>query len=114
VIVLALGLVAQIPITFALFRWGRRIAERRPGAFWRWAARAPFLPLCLALIAGAWSTLIMSRVFAQVATSDPSVKATALARGISETMNCAALLEVPAMLLYVACVVTLLIGSARD
>jgi hypothetical protein len=51
----------------------------------------PLAALALLLIAGAWSARVLPYEIAILAQPlDPSMKATLLAKGISELMNCAA------------------------
>src|SRR6266487_5864644 len=108
-VVIAFALQASISI--ALWYWGRWVARRHAGTFWRLAAWAPLLALALALVGISVSVVFLMRAFGAVASADPSMKATLLAKNISMAMNCSALFVLPSWLLYLGGVVTFAVGS---
>jgi hypothetical protein len=91
-------------IVLALSYWARRLAARPHAP--RFLLYLPY-PLFLGWAVGTFGTVYMLiRAFGRVADGDPSTKATRLAQGISEAMNCAAfevlliLSALPVLLFY--------------
>lgn len=110
---MAWGTLVQIGLSVALYMWGKSIARRRTGAFWRRMAWVPLVALVMTLV-GMFTTIwLLVQAFGAVATADPSMKATLLAKSISYAMNFTAILVVPAIALYIFSAVTFAIGWLR-
>jgi hypothetical protein len=107
---LLVGILVQIAIA-SLLRWvALRIARRRGGAFWRWAAYVPLLGLACAVFGAIVSSVILVHTLRAIQFADPSVKASLLAQGISEAMNCSVLFVLAALVSYVGSAITSLAG----
>jgi hypothetical protein len=107
------GAFVQTAISVGLWTWGRSVARRRGGAFWRWFAWAPLVALGLSVVGTALSVWLLIRAFGAVSDGDPTTKATVLARGISEAMNVTAALVLPSWALYLASLIAFLVGTLR-
>jgi hypothetical protein len=106
--------LVQVAISVGLYGWGRHVARRQGGGWWRWAASAPLVALVLSLIGVTWGVVGLVRAFGAVSRVDASMKATTLALAISEAMNCSALFVLPSWILYLGAVVIFIIGSLRQ
>jgi hypothetical protein len=107
---LLVGILVQIAIA-SLLRWlALRIAKRRGTTFWRWAAWAPLVGLAFAVGGAIVSSAILVHTLRAIAFADPSIKASLLAKGISEAMNCSALLVLLTLVMYVGSAITSLAG----
>src|SRR3954470_17247375 len=106
-----IAFVLQAAVSLGLWMWGRWIARRHAAAFWRLAASAPLLALTLSLLGIGFSVVFLLRAFGAVASADPSMKATLLAKNISMAMNGAALFVLPSWLLYLGSLVAFAVGS---
>jgi len=109
----AWSVLIQILFTLALHFWGRWVARRQAGRWWRRASWLPLLGLALSATGMIWGSLSLVRAFQSVASVDPSQKATHLAEAISSAMNCAALLAPPSWACYLTALVVFIVGSAR-
>jgi hypothetical protein len=96
---------------FGLYFWGRWVARRRGSAGWRRASLMPLFALGLAALGVVIPTVMMLGAFSDVASVEASHKAAVLARSISEAMNLAALFALPSALLYLASLVSFIVGS---
>jgi hypothetical protein len=106
----AAGLAIHAAIAFGLHQWAKAVARRRGDAFWRRAAWVPLVALTFVFLGTVITAVIFVRTFGAVATGDPALKAIALARGISEAMNVAALTICLSMVLYLGSAILSLVG----
>lgn len=117
VAIVVVAIAAQIGLVIALAVWGRRVARARGGGPWNAVAWAPLVGLALQILGACVTAGLVVRTFSALASADAAERASALARGIAESMNVGAALGTVALLLYVASLVALVIGtvlSRRD
>ncbi len=102
-VVIVVLCVLAVPggLSIALWRWGRRIAVRRGTRAWRIASAIPLVGGALLGLGMCVTSALLVPAFAAVAGADSAEKATVLAKGISEAMNCGAFFGLGALLLLV-------------
>src|SRR5512142_1454235 len=81
----------QALVFVGLHFWGRYVARRQGGRWWKRASWMPLAAFVLSAIGVTLTTYWLVHSFRAIANVDPSMKATMLARGISNAMNCTAL-----------------------
>ncbi len=101
VVVVLCVLAVPVGAAVALWRWGRRIAARRGTRAWRIASAIPLVGGALLGLGTCVTSALLIPAFVGVAGADSADKATALAKGISEAMNCGAAFGLGALLLLV-------------
>jgi hypothetical protein len=107
------GILVQIGVSIALWKWGQSVARRHPRKFWQRSAWMPLIALVLSIVGLLTTITMLVKSFGAVAGADPAVKATVLAQGISEAMNWTAFLVLPAWGLYLASLVIFLVGTLK-
>lgn len=110
VLVLILGGI-HVLMSLGLYMWARWVARRHAGAWWRGAAWLPLVALGLSLLGAVLTAVFLERGFGGLADADPAMKASLLASSISRSMNCGALLVLPAALLFLASLVSSTVGT---
>ncbi|MBC7174382.1 MAG: hypothetical protein H5U40_18190 [Polyangiaceae bacterium] len=100
-IVALCALAAPVVASIALWRWGRRVAERRGTRAWRLASALPLVGAAVLGLGTCVSSALLIPAFAAVTGADSADKATTLAKAISEAMNCGAFFGLGAVLLLV-------------
>jgi len=103
----------QALVTVGLHFWGRHVARRQGGRWWRRAAWMPLGAFVLSVVGVALTAYWLAHSFRAIATVAPSMKTTMLARGISNAMNCTALFTFPSWALFLASVVVFAVGSFK-
>jgi hypothetical protein len=110
---LLLGVAVQVGIVFALYAWGRWVAKRQGGVWWRRAVALPLVAMGSGLLGVAITCVLLVRSFSALERVTPSHKAEMLSRAIADAMMSTALLGGLSMLLYLASVVVFTVGSLR-
>ena len=108
-----LGFAVHIGVVVALYAWGRRVAARLGGAWWRRAAMLPLVAVASEFLGVALTAVFLVRSFGALGNVDPSRKAEMLARSISNAMNATAVFGGIAAMLYLASVVAFTAGTLR-
>jgi hypothetical protein len=109
---LLLGAFLQAAVAVGLHIWGRWVAARQGGRWWRRASFAPLVAFGLGLVGVVVGVLFLHQAFTASGTS-AAMKAELLARGISRAMTWSACFFLPSWLLYLGGVVTFIVGSVR-
>lgn len=78
---LLIGIAIQVLFTWALRVWGRHVAQRQGGVWWRRAAWIPLLGLGATAFGLTWTVIALMQTFDSISTMEPSQKATALEQG---------------------------------
>lgn len=113
VVPLLVAIAFHVALSLALHAWGRRVARRCQGRWWRRASWAPLAALGLSVVGMSMTVWRLTRGFGEVGREDPAYKAEALSRHISDAMQWTLLFGGPAAALYLAGVVTFLVGTLR-
>lgn len=109
---LALGL--QVGLPFALFFWGRRVAQRRPTRAWRIARWLPLAGLGILPVGILVTVALLARAFAAADyLDDAASRATVLARSIACAMNFTALGIGLSFALYLGCAIAFAYATWR-
>jgi hypothetical protein len=108
---LALGLVLQIGLTYALSAWGRWVGKRRGGGAWKWAPRAPWISFALLTVGVVVCIVMLMGVFARLSSGPAAERQAALSQGISRAMTVAAIFFVPGYLTLFVFLVAAIVGS---
>jgi hypothetical protein len=103
----------QALVTVGLHFWGRYVARRQGGRWWKRASWMPLVAFVLSAVGVSLTTYFLVRAFRAITNVDPSQKATMLARGISNAMNCTALFAFPSWALFLASIVVFAVGSIK-
>ncbi|MDY7232113.1 hypothetical protein [Hyalangium rubrum] len=107
------SVAVQVLITWALRVWGRSVAERQGGSWWRRAAWMPVLSLGAGLLGMACTALSLVWAF-QTVSADPAEKAALLAQSITRAMLVTAVFALVSGLLFVASIVVFTVGTLKQ
>ena len=103
----------QALVFVGLHFWGRYVARRQGGRWWKRASWMPLVAFILSAIGVMLTTYFLVHAFRAITNVDPSMKATMLAQGISNAMNCTALFALPSWALFLASVIVFAVGSLK-
>lgn len=104
----------QVLFAWMLRVWGRRVAERQGGVWWRRAAWMPILGLGAAALGMAWTVISLMQAFEAVSKMEPSQKAAALEQAISQAMIPTVVLLPVSWALYTASLVVFAVGASSQ
>lgn len=103
----------QVLVTLGLHAWGRWVAARQGGRWWRRASWMPLLGLGLALLGIAATVILLVQAFGALSGVDAANRASALSDGIARAMVATAATAPVSSLLYLASLVVFSVGSLR-
>ena len=107
---MAVAILVQAALAVGLFAWGRWVARRQRGTWWRWAAWMPLGALVIGVVGVGLSVLLLVQAFGSVAAVDPALRAARLSEGIGRAMIPAAAAPF-SWALYVVSIVAFVVGS---
>src|SRR5262249_41185064 len=100
-------------IAMALSLWGRFVARRQGGGWWRFLTPVPFIALGMSTLGVAASVLQTLHVFSEVERGVPAAKVQHLAEGVTRGLSVANIALPVALLLSVASVLGLIFGTLK-
>jgi hypothetical protein len=112
-VAMLIGIAILVLFTWALRVWGRHVAQRQGGVWWRRAAWIPFLGFGATAFGLTWTVIALMQTFDSISTMEPAQKATALDQGISQAMFATTVLLPVSGVLYVASIVVFMAGTLR-
>ncbi len=107
------SLAVQVLIAWALRVWGRSVAQRQGGLWWRRAAWMPVLSLGAGILGTVFTALGLVWAF-QTLSPDPSQRVALLAQSISRVMIVTAVFALVSGLLFVASIVVFTVGTLKQ
>jgi protein-S-isoprenylcysteine O-methyltransferase Ste14 len=103
----------QALVTLGLHAWGRWVAARQGGRWWRRASWMPLLGLVLALLGIGTTVVLLVQAFGALSGVDAADRASALSDGIARAMVATAATAPVSALLYLASLIVFTVGSVR-